>query len=118
MTEQEKTTLIEAEQRSKSNSHRIDDLEADMKELQKEQKAIYQIASSVEVIAHRVGTIEDKVDDTNAQVSKLSEKVNDAENKPYQQVAKNVNSVRIAIITAVCTLIATGIISAILNFGG
>ena len=118
MTEQEKTTLIETEQRSKSNSHRIDDLEADMKEMQKEQKAIYQIASSVEVIANRVGTIEGKVNDTNEQVSKLSEKVNETANQPYQQVAKNVNSIKVAIISAVCTLIATGVISAVLHFGG
>lgn len=116
MTEQEKVTLIETEQRAKSNTHRIERIEEDVKEIQNDQKAIYKIATSVELIAQRVSTIEDKVEDTNQQVSKLSEKVNENENRPYKQVATNWNSIKVAIVTAICTLIATGIIGAIITF--
>ena len=127
MTEQETVLLIETEQRCKSNTHRIDNLEG-LKEIQSEQKAIYKIATSVELIAQRVSNIEGKVDDTNRKVDaqakawqeterKLSEKVNETENKPYKQIANNVNTVKVAIITCISTLLVSGIIGAIIAFG-
>ena len=123
MTEQETVLLIETEQRCKSNTHRIDTLEGELKEIQSEQKAIYKIATSVEV-----SNIEGKVDDTNRKVDaqakawqeterKLSEKVNETENKPYKQIANNVNTVKVAIITCISTLLVSGIIGAIIAFG-
>ena len=128
MTEQETVMLIETEQRSKSNTHRLDNMELELKEIQSEQKAIYKIATSVELIAQRVSNIEDKVDDTNRKVDsqtkawqeterKLSEKVSETEAKPYRQIANNVNTVKVAIITCVCTLLVSGIIGAIVVFG-
>ena len=128
MTEQETVLLIETEQRCKSNTHRIDNLENELKELQSEQKAIYKIATSVELIAQRVSNIEGKVDDTNRKVDaqakawqeterKLSEKVNETENKPYKHIANNVNTVKVVIITCISTLLVSGIIGAIIAFG-
>lgn len=84
-------------------------------------------ATSVELIAQRVSNIETKVDDTNSKVDaqakawqeterKLSERVNEAENKPYKQIAGNVNSIKVAIITGICTLLVSGIIGAIIAF--
>ena len=128
MTDQETVMLIETEQRCKSNTHRIDNLENELKEIQSEQKAIYKIATSVELIAQRVSNIETKGDDTNSKVDaqvkawqeterKLSEKVNETENKPYKQIASNVNSIKVAVITCICTLLVSGIIGAIVMFG-
>lgn len=128
MTEQETVMLIETEQRCKSNTHRIDNIEMEIKEIQSEQKAIYKIATSVELIAQRVSNIEGKVDDTNRKVdaqvkawreteNKLSEKMNETENKPYKQIAMNVNSVKVAVITCVCTLLVSGLIGALIAFG-
>lgn len=48
---------------------------------------------------------------------KLSEKVNETENKPYKQIANNVNTVKVAIITCISTLLVSGIIGAIIAFG-
>ena len=128
MVDQETTILIETEQRCKSNSHRLDAVEEEIRDIKNEQKAIYKIATSVELIAQRVSNIESKVDDTNRKVDaqtkawqetekKLSEKVSETENKPYKDIAKNVNSVKLAVITAIWTLLATGIVSAIIIFG-
>lgn len=128
MNEQEKVSLIETEQRSKSNAHRLDNMEAEIKEIKNDQKAIYSIATSVEVIAQRVTNIEAKVDDTNSKVDaqtkawqeterKLTEKVTESENKPYKQLAGNVNSVKVAIITSICTFLVSGIIGALIAFG-
>lgn len=119
--------IIETEQRSKSNMHRIDALEKDLKEVRNYQEAIYKIASSVEKIALRVSHIEEKVDDTNQKVDaqakaweeterRLTEQVNEAENKPYRQTATNVNSIKVAVITAICTALATGLLAAAIAF--
>lgn len=134
MTEQEKEMLIKTEQRSKSNEHRIDAIDEELKEIKAEQKAIYKIATSVEVIAQRVSNIEEKVDATSKKVNDTNEKVNaqvtawqeteqrlterivESENRPLKQVASNVNSIKVAIITAICTLLATGIIAAVVTF--
>ena len=123
MTEQEIIILIETEQRSKSNTHRLDAMEAEMREIKNDQKAIYKIATSVEVIAQRVSNIEDKVDDTNNKVNAQAEawqeterRLTETQNEPYKRTANNVNSVKVAIVTAVCTFLATGILGAIIMF--
>ena len=128
MTEHEKIILIETEQRSKSNSHRIDSMELELRDVKNDQKAIYKIATSVEVIAQRMTNIEEKVDNLGGKVEaqakawrdaelKLEEKVTEVEVRPYKEVSKNVNSVRVAIITAICTLLATGLVGALVAFG-
>ena len=89
---------------------------------------LYSVSKRPEIIAQRVSNIETKVDDTNSKVDaqakawqeterKLSEKVNEAENKPYKQIASNVNSIKVAVITCICTLLVSGIIGAIVMFG-
>lgn len=120
MTEQEQIILIETEQRSKSNTHRLDAMEADMREIKNDQKAIYKIATSVEVIANRVSNIEDKVDDTNDKINaqakawqETERRLTEAQNEPNKRIANNVNSLKLAIITAVCTFLATGIVGAL-----
>lgn len=126
MTDQEKVTLIETEQRSKVNSHRIDGIEEELREIKSEQKAIYSIATSVEVIAQRVGSIESKIDETKKTVEeqgkalqetdrKLSEKISEVENSPNKRTANNVNSVKVAIITAILTALASGAVAAIIT---
>lgn len=129
MTEQDYiTTLIETEQRSKTNLHRIDSIEHRLEKIENEQKAIYSIATSVEVIAQRITHIEEKVDDTNNKVdtqiktlieteNKLSEKISETETMPYKQLAKNVNNIKISIITAVCSLIISGVVGCVIAFG-
>lgn len=123
MTEQERIILIETEQRSKSNTHRLDKMETDMRDIKNDQKALYKIATSVEVIAQRVSNIEDKVDDTNDKVNAQAEawqeterRLTETQNEPYKRTATNVNSVKVAIVTAICTFVVTGVLSAIIMF--
>ena len=56
--------IAEIEQRAKSNSHRIDELEAD-------NKALHQLATSVEVLATKQETIEENVNEIKADVKSL-----------------------------------------------
>ena len=120
-------TLIETEQRSKSNLHRINAIEKDIENIKGDQKAIYKIATSIEVMAERVGHIEEKVDETGKKVDaqteawretekRLTEKIQEAENRPNVETAKNVSSVKLAVITAICTAAATGILTHFISF--
>ena len=56
--------IAEIEARSKSNTHRIDALEAD-------NKALHQLATSVEVLATKLETIETNVTETKEEVKSL-----------------------------------------------
>lgn len=127
MTEQDSRLLIETAARSEENTRRIKSIESDIKQIQDDQKAIYKIATSVELIAQRVGHIEEKVDDTNQKVDaqakalietekRLQEKVDETSNRPYKRTSDNVNSIKVAIITAICTAFASGLIAAAIAF--
>lgn len=127
MTEQESLLLVQTAARSEENARRISDIESDIKQIQDDQKAIYKIATSVELIAQRVGHIEEKVNDTNIKVDaqakawqetekRLQEKVNETANNPLKRTADNVNSIKVAIITAICTALAGGAVAAIIAF--
>lgn len=127
MTENERIMLIETEQRSKANSHRLDSVQNSIDKMKEENKAIYKIATSVEVMAEKLGNIEDKVDETKRKVDETAEaqraseerllqRVSDVENAPAQQTANNINSIRLSIVTAVVTFLVTGVASALVYF--
>lgn len=127
MTENERIILIETEQRSKANSHRIDGVKNEIDKMKEENKAIYKIATSVEVMAEKLGNIEDKVDETKrrvdetAEAQKASEKrllqrVSEVENAPAIQTSKNMNEVRVRIVTSVVTFLITGVLGALIYF--
>ncbi len=127
MTENERIMLIETEQRSKANSHRLDSVQNSIDKMKEENKAIYKIATSVEVMAEKLGNIEDKVDETKRKVDETAEaqraseerllqRVSDVENAPAKQTASNVNSIRLSIVTAVVTFLVTGVAAALVYF--
>lgn len=127
MTENERIILIETEQRSKSNTHRLDEMETSIREIQKENKAIYKIASSVEVMAEKLGNIEDKIDETKRKVDetaraqaasekKFLERISEVENAPAIQTAKNVNDIKLKIAMTVAGFLITGMLGALIYF--
>lgn len=127
MTDDEKTILIETEQRSKSNAHRLDKIENDIKDLNEENKAIYKIATSVEVMAEKIGNIDNKVNEISRKVDETSDaqkesenrflqQISNIENAPAKQVAKNVNSIRLTIATSIITFIITGLLATLIHF--
>lgn len=133
MTDQERKELAEIKVRVKTNEDTIKELKENIHEVRDEQRAIHKIATSVEVIAERIVQIDTKVDMTNQKIDDqvdmwrreserirqeeddLSERIDAVENKPYKQLAKNMNSVWVAVATAAATLIATTIINFILK---
>lgn len=136
------TKVEQADQRARSNTHQIKEIKEEFKdfksevkeelrEIREENKAIYKIASSVEIIAERLGTIEEKVDKTSAAQERLEEKiqlrVEETEEKiaelriaPAVKTANAISNFKVAIYTAVGTSAAVAIATAILKlaFGG
>ena len=124
--------LIErVEQRAKSNTHQIQEIKEEMKELKDENKAIYKIATSVEVIAEKLGSIEEKVDNTVAaqrrteerteeNYNTLIQKINKVECAPDVKKSEGLEKIKIAVITAVATTVAVTVVVSVLQlaFGG
>lgn len=108
------------EQRSKSNTHQIEEIKEEIKEIKEENKAIYDIASSVKVMAERLGNIEDKVDETAEGLKRTEAKLGQIEKAPFEKTVGNLEKIRIAVITTVCTGIAVSIVTTVLKltFGG
>lgn len=129
MTDQERTTLVQTEQRSKSNSHRLDAVEEEMGKLRDEQKAIYKIAASVEVIADQTKRTQEEVKSMSLKIDKQSadwrqseealeeqiqetdHKVDELQNKPSIKIAENYEKIKVAVITALCSGAATLILT-------
>lgn len=129
MTEQERTMLAKTEQRAKSNSHRLDVVEEEMGKLRDEQKAIYKIAASVEVIADQTKRTQEEVSKLNLKIDKQSadwreseneleehllatdHRVEELQNKPSKKLAENYEKIKVAVITALCSGAATLILT-------
>ena len=96
MTSDEMTErLVEVEQRSKSNMHRLDAVE-------KNQEALNSIATSVAVMAEQQKNISDKVDTIDAKVDTL-------ESKPGQRWESLVDKLLFAVAGAVLAWLAAGV---------
>lgn len=118
MTDEDIKTLAEVDQRSKSNSHRLDKLEGDVSSLQKEQSAIYKLAASVQVIAEQTKNTSDDVKELSSKIDKqaderikaeraLEDKIGVVKNAPALKQSETAEKVRVAVITAICSGLAT-----------
>lgn len=133
MTEDETKVLIKTEQRSKANEHRIDKLESDVDNLQKDQNAIYQLAASVQVIAQQTKTtsedvksLSNKIDEQGKKIDRqdadrmiaekaLEDRITAVKNAPAIKKSDTLDKVRVAVITAVCSGIATLLLGKLLG---
>lgn len=88
--------LIETAERAKSNTHRIDSLEHDT-------KTIYELAKSVEKIAINTENMQRQLQEQGMKIEALE-----------QLPAQKWNNAVKAIVTAVCSTLAGGIIGAIM----
>lgn len=112
--------LERVDQREKSNSHQIESLREEIRELKKDNKAIYDIACSVKVMAEKLGNIEEKVDETAERLKNTESKISQIESLPAEKTSGNLEKIKIAVITAICTGVAVSIANAVLKltFGG
>ena len=97
MDEKQYTNLAvhiqEVDSRSKSNEHRIDDLEIDMKETKDMQITLVKLANGVENMGNQLMDVKEDIQDVKKGQNELSEKVTTLENKPAQETKKRWDSI-------------------------
>ena len=83
----------EIDSRCKSNEHRIDDLESDMKETKEMQITLVKLANGVENMGNQLIDVKEDIQDVKKGQNYLSEKVTVLENKPAQETKKKWDSI-------------------------
>lgn len=114
--------VARVEEQTAAHGRNIEAIQNDIAAIRKDQKAIYDLNTSVQLMVQKMTNMTEKLDDTNTDVKNLSKEMSDVKTqlaevdvKADRQVAKNWNQIKVAIITAVCTLLATGVVTAILS---
>ena len=83
----------EIDSRCKSNEHRIDDLENDMKETKDMQITLVKLANGDENMGNQLMDVKEDIQDVKKGQSELSDKVTTLENKPAQETKKKWDSI-------------------------
>lgn len=81
--------IQEVDSRCKSNEHRIDDLETDMKETKSMQITLVKLANGVENMGTQLVDVRQDIQDVKKGQDDLSNKVTVLENMPAQEAKKN-----------------------------
>ena len=98
--------LQEVDSRCKSNEHRIEDLETDMKEAKDMQITLVKLANGVENMGTQLMDVKQDIQDVKKGQDALSDKVTTLENKPAQETKKRWDSIYEKILwTVVCGII-------------
>ena len=100
----------EIDSRSKSNEHRIDSLEEDMKETKDMQIALVKLANGVENMGNQLMDVKEDIQDVKKGQNELSEKVTTLENKPAQETKKRWDSISMELLK----LFVVGVVSFLL----
>ena len=83
----------EIDSRAKSNEHRIDELEMEMKETKEMQITLVKLANGVENMGNQLIDVKKDIQDVKKGQSDLSDKVTTLENKPAQETKKKWDSI-------------------------
>ena len=88
----------EIDSRCKSNEHRIDDLENDMKETKDMQITLVKLANGVENMGNQLMDVKEDIQDVKKGQNELSDKVTTLENRPAQETKKKWDSISMELI--------------------
>ena len=106
--------LESVDARCKSNEHRLDDHDAELKEMREKQDAIYDLTSSVKSIATDMTYIKEDVKEVKSGQAQLNEKVTILENKPANESKKRIDEIKDKLLWLFIGGIAVGLLSTIL----
>lgn len=96
----------EIDSRSKSNEHRIDGLECEMKETKDMQITLVKLANGVENMGNQLMDVKEDIQDVKKGQTELSDKVTILENRPAQETRKKWESISMEIVKLVVVGIA------------
>lgn len=106
--------FYEAKADIQANTKDIVDLKARVSDVEKKQELLYEMNSNIALMAQSLKQVEGDVGEVKESQKELSKKVSTLENAPAQETLNNFKKIKIAAITAVVTLIASGIAGAVI----
>lgn len=106
--------IQEIDSRSKSNEHRLDTYDNEIKELREKQDAIYDLTSSVKSIATDMTYIKEDVKEVKSGQDKLNEKVTVLENRPANETKKKIDEIIEKLLWLLIGGVAVGLLTTIL----
>ena len=106
--------LQEVDSRSKSNEHRIDDLESDMKETKDMQITLVKLANGVENMGNQLMDVKQDIQDVKKGQDELSDKVTTLENKPATETKRRFDKIVDKLIWLVIGGLVAGVLYAVL----
>ena len=106
--------IQEVDSRSRSNEHRLDTHDNELRELREKQDAIYDLTSSVKSIATDMAYIKEDVKEVKSGQDKLNEKVTVLENRPANETKKKIDGITEKLLWLFVGGAAAGFLSAVL----
>lgn len=104
-----------------SNNRDINDLAKRISDIERKYEGLYEINKNLSLIAQTLKHLENDISEVKETQKSLTEshmsltkKVAELENAPAQETLANLKKIKIAAITAIATMFATGIASAII----
>lgn len=105
------TALTQVDERSKSNTHRLDAVEEDIKDLKEKNNALYEINSNIRTLSEGILTVKNDIQEVRTEQGEMKSDIAELKNVPTQSKAKAFDTAWKFIVTA----IATGLVSFILG---
>ena len=106
--------LQEVDSRSKSNEHRIDELESDMKETKNMQITLVKLANGVENMGNQLMDVKQDIQEVKKGRDELSDKVTTLENKPATETKRRFDRIVDKLIWLVIGGLVAGVLYAVL----
>lgn len=110
----EERDFYELKAESSSHGKEISDLRSRVSDVEKKQEMLYEMNSNIALIAQSLKQVEGDVGEVKENQKELSVKVSTLENAPAKETLDNLKKIKIAAITAVATMLSTGIAGAII----
>lgn len=106
--------LQEVDSRSKSNEHRIDELESDMKETKNMQITLVKLANGVENMGNQLMDVKQDIQEVKKGQDELSDKVTTLENRPATETKRRFDKIVDKLIWLVIGGLVAGVLYAVL----
>ena len=103
--------LTEVSERSKSNSHRLDEVEGDIRSLKEENRTLYEMSASIKTLTDGVVSIKDDVKSIRTEQGEMKTEIQEIKNSPTKAKAQWVDKA----IGAVFGAVGMAILAYVLN---
>lgn len=105
------TAITQIDERSKSNSHRLDEAEADIRDLKEKNTTLIEMSASIKNLSEGIVDIKTDVKDIKAEQCALKDDVSDLKNAPDKARAMWFKDIGKLVVTA----IVTGVVAFVLG---